>query len=341
MEILVVGVNHKTAPVEIRERFAVPSHKTESAFQALSNKGVFKERLILSTCNRTEIYGVGESAQDSIQKTKEFLSEYSNLEIEKFEDKLYILKQPDSVKHLFTVASGLDSMVLGETEIIGQVKDAYLSAHKNQQTGKVLNTLFQKSFKVAKDLRSQTQIGVGQVSIASVAVNLAEKIFEDLANTRVMVIGTGQMATQVAKTMLTKGARSLFVSSHHHDRAQALALSLGGEAIEYQSFENRVQDVNVVIASTLAPKVLIHKEQVKTWMKARHERPLFIIDIAVPRNIDPEIEKLDNVYLYNIDDLREIADKNMAYRQSQIDSCSKLIESQKENFMHWLFKEFR
>ena len=340
MEILVLGLNHKTAPVEIREKLSIPAHKTQDLLRTLEERRIFKERVLLSTCNRTEIYGVGDGAGDAISKTKAFLSEYSQLKLSDFEDKLYVLRQPDSVEHLFSVASGLDSMVIGETQIIGQVKDAYFSAHENRQTGKVLNNLFQRSFRVAKNLRTHTEIGAGKVGVASVAVELAEKIFSKLKGAKVMVIGTGEMSTQVTKAMVSRGAYPLIVSSRHFDRAEALAANLGGEAVSYDDYESRVKEVDVVLASTLAPKVLIHKEQVKHWMKVRREKPLFLIDIAVPRNIEAKTGDLDDVYLYNIDDLEGIAEKNMAQRKNQLDECFRLVRGQTGYFMSWLVKEY-
>ncbi len=341
MEILVLGLNHKTAPVELRERFSIPAAKTAELLKILEDRCVFDERLLLSTCNRTELYGVvSESPAPSVRLAKEFLSEYSHFDLSFLEDKLYLLKQPDSVRHLFSVAAGLDSMVLGETEITGQVKDAYLTAHRNQQTGKVLNALFQRSLKVAKNLRTNTEIGTGKVSVASIAVDLAEKIFENLKNARVMVLGTGQMAALVAKAMVSKGARPMIISSRHSDRAMELAQELGGEAVGYESYEKRIKEADIFIASTLAPQVLIDQSQVRSWMKARRERPLFLIDIAVPRNIEASAAKLDNVYLYNIDDLQAIADKNLALREKELHVCSRLVKNQTQYFMDWVLKEF-
>ncbi len=340
MDILVLGLNHKTAPLEIRERLNIPKSKGLDLLKALEKRRIFNERLLLSTCNRTEIYGVGSDLEAAIQLTKEFLSEYSSLNLSEFENSLYVLKQPDSVKHLFAVTSGLDSMVLGETEILGQVKDAYLEAHRNQQTGKVLNNLFQRSLKVAKNVRTNTDIGMGRVSIASVAVDLAEKIFENLKNVRVMVIGTGEISTQVAKAMISKGAFPMIVSTHHHQRAEAITREWGGEAVHCDVYHERIREADVLITSTTAPHALITETEVKTWMRARHEKPFFLIDIAVPRNIDASVEKLDNVYLYNIDDLKDIANKNMGFRQSQLEQCLGLIQGQTHYFMDWLFKEF-
>lgn len=335
-----MGLNHKTAPVEVRERLSIPSHQLEECLKSLEIRGVFRERLLLSTCNRTEIYGAGLDSQNSIRLAKEFLSEHSRLALSDFENRLYVLSQPDSVTHLFSVASGLNSMVVGETEIIGQVKEAYLAAHRFQQTGKVLNALFQRSLKVAKSLRSQTDIGTGKVSVASVAVELAEKIFERLKGVRVMVLGTGEMAVQVTKAMISKGALPLMVSKRHYERAQHLAGELGGEAVPYEAYETRIKEIDVFITSTEAPLVIIRAEQARLWMKLRHERPLFLIDMAVPRNIDQAAEKLDNVYLYNIDDLEGIADRNKAFRESQLEECSRLIRNQTGFFMGWLGKEF-
>lgn len=340
MEILVLGLNHKTAPLELREKLSVPAQCTGEFLEMFRARRVFDERLVLSTCNRTEIYGVGESLSKDVGEAKKLLGEYAKLDPALFEDKLYVLKQPHSVQHLFSVASGLDSMVIGETEIIGQVKNAYLAAHENGQTGKVLNTLFQRSFKVAKNLRSQTEIGTGRVSVASVAVDLANKIFDDLSRVRVMVLGTGEMATQVTKALVSKGAFPMVVSGRHFDRAEALAGSLGGEALPYEVYEERIKETDILIASTAAPQILIQTHQVRRWMKTRREKPLFMIDIAVPRNIDWAVEKLDNVYLYNVDDLQSVADKNKAFRESQLERCLGVVENQTQFFMQWLLKEF-
>jgi len=340
MEILVLGLNHKTAPIDVRERLSVPPQRASEFLAEFKKRSIFEERLLLSTCNRTEIYGVANNSLEDIRQTKALLGEYSKLDIRSFEDKMYVLKQPHSIKHLFSVASGLDSMVLGETEIIGQVKDAYQMAHQSGQTGKVLNTLFQRSLKVAKNLRSSTELGTGHVSVASVAVDLARKIFGDIKKTRVFVLGTGEMASQVTKALVSRGSLPLIVSSRHHERAVEMAKTLGGDALRYETYEKHIQDADILIASTHAGRFLIHSQQVKAWMKQRHEKPLFMVDIAMPRNIDPAAEKLDNVYLYNIDDLKGIAEKNMVFRETQAERCEDLVKGQTERFMGWLFKEF-
>ncbi len=341
MEVMVLGLNHKSAPLGVREKLSVPSNKASQLMEGFRAKGIFEERVLLSTCNRTEIYGVGRHPADDILKAKVYLSEYSDMTVPEFEDKLYILNQPDSVNHLFSVAAGLDSMVVGETEILGQVKNAYLLAHENGQTGKVLNQLFQRSLRVAKNVRTQTDIGVGRVSVASVSVDLAQKIFEQLKGVRVMVLGTGEMSTQVAKALVSKGAYPYVISSRHHDRAEEMVKNLGGgAALHFDDYEEHIKDVDVLIASTEAQRPLIDAEQVRRWMKIRQQKPFFMIDIAMPRNIEPAIDKLDNVYLYNIDDLQGIAAKNLALRESQMEQCLGLVQSQTQYFMSWLAKEF-
>lgn len=340
MEICVLGLNHRTAPLELRERLNIPFTRAPFFLDSLASRRVFSERVLLSTCNRTEIYGVSTDAETEVRAAKECLSDFASVKISDFESKLYVLRQPDSVRHLFSVASGLDSMVIGETEISGQVKDAYLDALKRHQTGKVLNTLFQKSLKVAKTVRTAAPIGAGRVSVASVAVELADKIFERLEGIRVMVIGTGDMAGQVLRAMASKGARPMVVSSHCYDRAQDLAEELKAEPVHFDFYEERVKDIDIIIGSTLCPRTLIQQEQVRRWMKLRRDRPLFLIDIAMPRNIDPSVEKLDNVYLYNLDDLHAVAAENLARRESFVTQSRELVSHQTSHFMDWLRKEF-
>ncbi len=340
MEILVLGINHKTAPVELREKLNVPAIQSQAFLKRFEDSDVFQEQVLLSTCNRMEIYGVARKNSQAVSAAKRILSEHSQLALSDFEDKLYVLRQPDSVQHLFSVASGLDSMVIGETEITGQVKDAYLAAHTSRQTGKVLNNLFQRSLKVAKNLRTHTEIGAGRVGVASVAVDLAEKIFEDLKKARVMVIGTGEMAGQLLRAMIGRGAFPLIVSSHHEERARALVQEFGGEAVPYKAYQSRIREVDILISSTLSTHCLITEPQVRSWMKDRHEKPLFLVDIAMPRNIDASIEKIDNVYLYNIDDLKDIADSNRILREGQLKECAALVQKQTEYFMSWFAKEF-
>lgn len=340
MDIYVLGLNHKTAPVELRERLVIPAPRTEEVLRDLERRRIFEERLILSTCNRLEIYGVCRSRGASVESAKDYLSEYSCLDRSRFEPNLYVLQQPASVSHLFSVASGLDSMVIGETEILGQVKDAYLSAHRTQQTGKVLNNLFQRSLKVAKSLRTQTVIGAGRVGVASISVDLAEKIFEKLSGTRVTVLGTGEMAGQLLRALVSRGADACVVSLSSDERAEELAGTVGGRCGAAADLSELARKTDILLTSTTGSAPVVTEPQVREWMRSRHENPLFIIDIALPRNVDPAVQRIDNVYLYDLDDLRSIAEKNRALRCGQMEDCARLIGAQTQHFMGWLVKEF-
>ncbi len=338
MEICVFGLNYHETPLETRERLSISRSKLSDFLKKIEEKRVFDERLVLSTCNRTEIYGVATNFEES--SLTHLLGDYCKVDPTEFEDKVYVKKQPDSVKHLFSVAAGLDSMVIGETEILGQVKEAYLAAHEAKQTGKVLNALFQRSLKVGKNVRTQTQIGEGRVSVASVAVDLAKKIFGTLEKTTALVIGTGEMSTQIVKSMVSSGATPLIASSRHHERAEMLVRQLGGRAVSYDRYEEWIKEIDILITATEAPRVLIDAERVHKWLALRHQKPLFLIDIAVPRNINAAAANVPNAYLYNIDDLQLIAQKNLESRKNQLEACSQLVDQEAGHYMNWLAKEF-
>ncbi|MCG3176070.1 MAG: Glutamyl-tRNA reductase [Candidatus Omnitrophica bacterium] len=340
MEICVLGLNHKTAPVELRERLAMPNGRAEQVLKELESRRIFEERVILSTCNRLEIYGVCRTQGSSINGVKDYLSEYSRLERAHLEPSLYVLRQPESVDHLFRVASGLDSMVIGETEILGQVKEAYLAAHRSRQTGKVLNNLFQRSLKVAKALRTHTVIGSGRVGVASITVDLAEKIFENLKGARATVLGTGEMAGQLLRALVSRGADATVVSLTSPERALELASAVGGKAASAGDLQAIARHTDILITSTGCTNPVVTEAGVREWMRSRHENPLFIIDIALPRNVDSAVQRIDNVYLYDLDDLKAIADKNLALRGSQMEECAALVARQTEHYMGWLAKEF-
>lgn len=340
MDIYVLGLNHKTAPVELREKLVIPDARTETVLKDLESRRIFEERLILSTCNRLEIYGVCRSNGASVEQAKDYLSEYARLDRDRFEPNLYVLQQPLSVQHLFSVASGLDSMVIGETEILGQVKEAYLRAHRTHQTGKVLNNLFQRSLRVAKSLRTQTVIGTGRVGVASIAVDLSEKIFEKLAGARVTVLGTGEMAGQLLRALVSRGADASVVSLSSGERAEELARAVGGRCAAATDLPELARRTDILITSTACDRPVVTEAQVREWMRSRHENPLFVIDIGLPRNVEAAVQRIDNVYLYDLDDLRSIADKNRALRGSQMEECARLIGAQTQHFMGWLVKEF-
>jgi glutamyl-tRNA reductase len=312
MNLLVIGLNHRTAPVEVRERFARAPK---------SWKSVLPEAVYLSTCNRVELYGFGEPAA-----ARPLFGEGPHV---------YELRDRDCVRHLWEVACGLDSMVLGETEILGQVKDAYEAAHRAGATGPVLNRLFQKAFAAAKHIRTHTGIARGSTSVGNVAVDLAGKIFRDLAPCTVMVVGTGEMSEATAKALRRRGAGVVLVCSRTHERAEALAGQLGGEAISYEEWPARFPAVDIVISATAAPHPILTREKLVPLMKARRQRPLFLIDIAVPRDIERACGDLEDVFLYDIDDLQQIAQENVVAREKEIGVARALIAERVEEFWRW------
>ena len=241
------------------------------------------------------------------------------------DNELYTLTEPQSLQHLFKVACGLDSMVLGETEILGQLKKAYDLAFRHRHTGARLNKAFQRAFHVAKHIRTETNIQRGSVSVASVAVELAEKIFSSLADREVLVIGAGETSEKTARALLSRGARSIIVANRSHDRAVALANEFGGRAVQFDDWAGEFQKIDIAISSTSAPHHILDRARLEPLMKARHHRPLLLIDIAVPRDIDPEVNFLENVYLYNIDDLQAIADDYLKQRREEVARCEQII----------------
>ena len=330
--IVVLGLSHHTAPVELRERFAFVDSHVPEALARLRSQGTVKEAVILSTCNRIEIFAVGENDSSTLEALRKFLS------TEKFQSgalprEFFALAEPHSVHHLFNVAAGLDSMVLGETEILGQLKQAYDVALQHKHTGPRLNKAFQRAFHVAKQVRTETNIQRGSVSVASVAVDLAEKIFNDLRHHEVMVIGAGDTSEKTARALLSRGARSVVVANRSFDRAEALARELGGRATRFDDWAAEFERVDIVISSTSAPHHILDRAKLAALMKLRRNRPLLLIDIAVPRDIDPEVHYLDNVYLYNVDDLQSIADASLNQRREEVARCEAIIREKAKSVL--------
>jgi glutamyl-tRNA reductase len=325
MAVVVLGLNHRTASVEMRERFAFAETRTPEALDRLRASGVADEAVIVSTCNRVELYAATSlppaQAASSLQQ---FLGEWHG-QTPPLDEVFYFLSEPQSVEHLFRVACGLDSMVLGETEILGQMKKAYDLALQHRHTGGVLNKAFQRAFNVAKQVRTETQIQRGSVSVASVAVELAEKIFDSLEGRHVMVVGAGDTSEKTAKALLSRGARSLVVSNRSVERAEALAAELGGRAVGFEAWATEFPQLDIVISSTSAPHYILDRARLEPWLHQRRARPLLLIDIAVPRDIDPEVNLLDDVYLYNIDDLQAIAEDYLRQRKEEIARCEAII----------------
>lgn len=334
MNIVLVGLSHKTAPVEVRECLAFQESKLPKAFKALKGEPLFKEAALISTCNRVELYVVSDDATSAISRLKEFLVSFHNINYP-ISDKLYAYTQPESVQHLFRVASGLESMVLGETEVLGQVKKAYYSAHSLGATGKVLNILFHKALNIGKKVRAETGIGEGAMSVSSAAVDLAGEIFSDLAARKVMIIGAGKMSELTAKSLIKQGVSSVIVSNRSYERAVELAKTFNGAPLRLDEALSRMVDIDILISSTGAPHFIIKEKDIRDLMHARRNRPIFLIDIAVPRDIEPSVNKIDNVYLYDIDDLERIVKKNLERRYSHIEHVNHLIELKAKDFMEW------
>ena len=335
MNLIVIGLNHRSAPVEVRERLAFAEGKLGEATHALLGAAPLHEAAILSTCNRVEIYGVANNASEATQAVRRFLHDHHRL-ADPVDAYLYEHHDRDCIHHLLEVACGLDSMVLGETEILGQVKDAYHTAQQAGATGVVLNRLFQKAFSAAKHIRSSTAITRGSTSVGTVAVDLAEKIFGKLGKCTVMVIGTGEMSSATARALQSRGAGTILVCSRTHERAEALAAQLRGRAISYDQWPEEFSAVDIVISSTAAPHPIVTKDRLIPLMKARRQRPLFLIDIAVPRDIERACGELESVYLYDIDDLQQIARENINAREREIAACQELITQHLQRFAAWL-----
>jgi glutamyl-tRNA reductase len=325
MNLVVIGLSHHSAPVTVRERFAFAEARIPATLQLLRDSGLATEAVILSTCNRVELYAVTPlEPRAAFAALRDFLVNCHDYR-DPLTDELYALAEPHSIEHLFKVACGLDSMVLGETEILGQLKKAYDLALQHKHSGSRLNKAFQRAFNVAKHIRTETNIQRGSVSIGSVAVELAEKIFTALHDHLVMVIGAGDTSEKTARALLSRGAHSILVSNRSQERAEALALALGGRAVHFDGWAAEFSKIDIIISSTSAPHYVLDRAKLEPLMKLRKNRPLLLIDIAVPRDIEPEVNFLDNVYLYNIDDLQAIADDYLNQRKEEIARCEAII----------------
>jgi glutamyl-tRNA reductase len=325
MPLIVIGLSHHSSPVTVRERFAFADAAIPEALQKLRAAGIATEAVILSTCNRVEIYAASELPErQAIADLRQFLVDHHRYP-DPISTEIYGYGGQQTVEHLFRVASGMDSMVLGETEILGQLKKAYDTALQHRHTGGRLNKAFQKAFNVAKQIRSETNIQRGNVSVGSVAVELARKIFSSLQEHQVMIIGAGETGEKTARALLSRGARSIIVSNRSHERAVELARELEGRAIHFEDWASEFSRVDILISSTAAPHYILDRARLEPLMKTRRNRPLLLIDIAVPRDIDPEVNFLEGVYLYNIDDLQVIANDSLKQRKEEIARCEAII----------------
>ena len=324
MKLFAAGVSHKTALVELRERLAVQRSEVVDLARIVKLLGQLDEIVLVSTCNRVEVYCTTRQTDGDIKSLLQLLcSEPRNLE-----PHIYLYEDADAVRHLLRVAAGLDSMVLGETEITGQIKSAYETAREAGLTGPVLNRLFQRAFQTTKEIRSRTAIGRGTVSIKSAAVELIEKAFsDDLAKKSVMVIGAGEMAERCVQLLVKKGVRSIFVSSRSFDRAIDLVNRCGGDAVCFGYCLFEMRDVDVVFAATSSGQTLLVLDDIENLMKARRNRPLLLIDSSVPRNIDPAASQFETVTIYNIDDLEALARQGAQASERELATCHQIIEA--------------
>ena len=322
MKVFVAGLSYKTTPVEVREQLAVHRSRLSCCGCRLKLRGNLSEVVLLSTCNRVEIYGVMPEVNGHAPR---LFQELAGNDFD-FSPYLYVKEGAEAVGHLFSVASGLDSMVLGETEITGQVKHAYLSAQESKLTGKILNRVFQTALQVAKEIRTKTGIGRGATSVGSVAVELAERIFDrNLSEKVVMIIGAGKMGEACVRHLAKRGARTVLVSNRSFERAQNLAVEFGGRAVNFDECRQALATADIVVSSTGSPHTVLQREDVASVLSARRNRPLFLVDIAVPRDIDPAVQQLNNVFLYDIDDLEAIVRENAKCREQELARCHTII----------------
>ena len=325
MSIVVLGLSHRSAPVELRERFAFEETRVPDALRELREAGIATEGVVLSTCNRVEIYAATSLAPEkAFAEMKKFLISHHAYD-GALGDELYTFTEPVSLHHLFKVASGLDSMVIGETEIFGQLKKAYDLAFTHKHTGSLLNKAFQRAFNVAKHIRTETNIQRGSVSVMSAAVELAEKIFTTLSEHEVLVIGAGETSEKTARALQSRGVKKITVTNRSPERAVALAAELGARTVPFDLWPDEFERIDIAISSTASPQHILDRARLEPLMKRRKHRPLLLIDIAVPRDIDPAVNGIDNVYLYNVDDLQSIADDYMKLRQEEVVRCEKII----------------
>jgi len=336
MDIILVGLSHNTAPVEIRECLSFSGEHLPAGILKLRDYEEILECVILSTCNRVEVYATVEKPELGVARVKDFLHACQpDLPLEKITQHLYIHKNEGVIRHLFRVAASLDSMVIGETQILGQVKDAFDCALLNKTTGVVLNKLFKKSIFTAKRVRTETRIGESAVSISFAAVELARKIFSNLRNKTGMLIGAGEMGELAAQNLVNSGIKEIVVSNRNYDRALALARLYNGRAARFEDFLQEMVNVDVVICSTGAPNYVIRFEEVQDIIHRRKNRPLFFIDISVPRNIDPEINKIGNVFLYDIDDLQSVVETNLKTRKEEAEKGEHIVAEEVGKFTQW------
>jgi glutamyl-tRNA reductase len=335
MAVWALGLNHTTAPLDLRGRFTFTVEQMGSTIATLRHTfSPDSEVAILSTCNRTEIYCAGGEAQ--MQQTMAWLAQSGGVSAEDLKDHTYALLEADAARHAFRVASGLDSMVLGEPQILGQMKDAVRAASEAGALGTTLNQLFQRSFAVAKEVRSSTEIGAHSISMAAAAVRLASQLFEDLSETRVLFVGAGEMIELCATHFAAKNPKAIAIANRTLERGEKLATQFSGEVMRLADLPQRLHEFDVVISCTASTLPLIGLGAVERALKQRKHRPMFMVDLAVPRDIEPEVKSLEDVYLYTVDDLSTVVQTGQANRQAAVAQAEAIIDAGVQSFEHWM-----
>ena len=329
MNFQLIGINHKTAPVEVRERLAIPEPRLPEALKRLSEHPGVDEGLILCTCNRVELWA---QTRNGGADLRAFLRDYFSLDPSNYESHLYEYREQEAIRHLFRVAASLDSMVVGEPQILGQVKEAYATARAVGAVHSQLDLLLTRAFAVAKRVRNETAVGSSAVSVASVAVELAKKIFGALDGKQVYLVGAGKMSELAARHLLAHGAAAIFVANRTYDRATQLAARFNGEAIRFEEIYNTCDRADIVITSTGAPHAIFRREHGELFLSRRKNRPMFFIDIAVPRDVDPEMNKLDGIFVYDIDDLQQAVSSHVADRKKEAERAEIIVNMEVERF---------
>ncbi len=329
MNFVVIGVNHQTAPVEVREQFAIPEAWLPEAVKSLATYPGIEEAMIVSTCNRVEMLARTTNGSADLQG---FLRQFYGFDPEPYRKYLYEHHERDAVRHVFRVASSLDSMIVGEPQILGQVKEAYATARAIGAVNSQLDALLTRSFAVAKRVRNETAVATSAVSIASVAVDLAKKIFGDLQGKSVYLVGAGKMCELAARHLLAHGAKQIYVANRTYERAALLAKKFNGQAVPFEKLYDTVPNADIVISSTGAPHTIFHKEHGEKFLHQRRNRPMFFIDIAVPRDIDPELNKLDGIFVYDIDDLQQVVSSHIADRKTEADRAEAIVQLEVDKF---------
>ncbi|MCX4245975.1 glutamyl-tRNA reductase [Paraliomyxa miuraensis] len=334
-ELFAVGINHKGAPVELRERLAVDDDQLTGLLRALRERAGLPEAMIVSTCNRVEIYGVAPKAELA-RGVLEILASLRSLDPRHLQEHFFARAHVDAARHIFRVAASLESLVVGEPQILGQVKAAFSRAREDGAVGPVLDRCMSLAFKCAKRVRNETDVARGGASVPSVAVDLARSIFGDLAGTSVAVLGAGEMAEQAALHLQAAGAAEIVVVNRSRERGQGLAAKVEGRYEPWDRLEPQLRRVDIVIASTAAHDPVINRRMLKPVMRSRRHRPLFLVDIAVPRDVDVDVTRLDDVFLYNVDDLQGIVNDNLRSRRGEADKADALVEQEVATFGQWL-----